>query len=519
MSYTKEDFEQFSNLLKEMAVSIVGFNDNKERCVKLPTGSISAQQFGSRILKSKKFIPKIVYDTIQAGDLQKFVREFCAQEDLVIEASAGATEHRTMLKEYTLAKDLNFTFDKEAQYFLVTPEDQISLVPAHHYISMMNIETPDEIAMPLIREYLPREPKGILKRKLLTGEMIDHINSYIPPDWMSYQGEVPDCLPKEIELLFNQITDEIDRKFFYHWLYQSITSRAMVYLVLCGHPAVGKNRIKAVIKALHGHHNTVDGKKNTLTGSFNSQLANNTYVHFDELKFTMEEENIMKEIPNGTIAIEEKFKDTTRATRLFCSMVISNNKPRDNYIAFDARKFAPLKLSSERLESVMDSDTINEFSKKIDFPDKETYDVKYIAQIGRWILKHGNHQKLFPQGEHRGQRFWELAHSSMFAWQKVVIKVLSDLKSYSREPERHLEELKNGRLLFSEVQTICGKEKKLKIRESDFPNDLSSAFYFLKIFRDVYGDPVYEVQPADDAVYGDFYIKKLVGKYRAEDLL
>ncbi len=516
--YSTDDFEQFDTLLEEMSMKIVGHIPGKQKCIKFTDCTLSDTTFANRINKSGKFRPRFLIKCIAAGDLEKFIIEYCTHKGFTIQVSETKLEHREMMKDYVLAKDVNFTLDKEPDYFLINDKDMISSLPAHHYISTMEIENPDRHAAPYIREYAPRSPHGITAKTVLSGETLDHINSYIPPSWLSFKGEVPDELPPEIDLLFKQIKNPMDRKFFLHWIYQSLTSRAQVYLILQGDPAVGKNRIKAVIKALHGSHNTVDGKKNSLTGNFNSQLANNTYVHFDEMKYTVDEENIMKEIPNGSIAIEEKFKDTTRSTRIYCSMIISNNKPRDNYIAFDARKFAPLTLSNKRLETVIPKSKIAEFSAKIDFDDAPTYDIAYIAQIGRWILKHGNSEKEFPQGEYRGPKFWELAHSSMFTWQKAIVKVLTQIEMHSKVPAQHIKALADGKLLYSQAQNIATKSKNLKIRDSDFPGDYTSAFYFLTIFRGLNGEKIFEVEPTDDHIYGDFTIK-LLEQTPAEDLL
>jgi len=515
MSYSLDDFQAFDSLLEEIPVKILGYVAGKSKCIKIPDAYISDTQLVNRIKKSEVWYPKSIAAIIKDGKMEDFVSEYCKHNGLIPASSPGAEEQKEMMKDFALAKDLDFTTDKEATYFLVNEKDMISMIPAHHYIHLNKIEQPEVIALPMIREYSPRDPQGIYKKKLISGEKVDHINSYIPPDWTSYEGETPDELPHEIELLFNQISDDTDRKFFLHWVYQSLTTQAKVYLVLNGDPAVGKNRINAVIRALHGHHNSVSGKKSTLTSNFNSQLSSNTYIHFDELKYSVEEEAVMKEIPNGSLSIEKKGEDATRSTRIFCSMVISNNKARDNYIAFDARKFAPLTLSQTRLEKVIPKTKITEFSDKIDYPDSPKYDVAYIAQIGRWILKHGNHQDLFPYGEYQGRKFWELAHSSMFHWQKAVVRVLTQLELHSKALNIHHKELKEGNMLFSTVQGIAVKSKNLKIKESDFPGDYSTARNFIDKFRGLNGVKVFETESVGDPIYGDFKIK-VIGEAEVE---
>src|SRR5690606_21243232 len=110
------------------------------------------------------------------------------------------------------------------------------------------------------------------------------------------------------------------------WLYHSMFKRSFVYLILCGAPGTGKNRLKLVLRALHGHINTIDGKRSTLIERFNSQLADSTLAWFDELHYNMEMENTMKELQNDSISIERKGIDATRSTSIHASLIISNNK-------------------------------------------------------------------------------------------------------------------------------------------------------------------------------------------------
>jgi hypothetical protein len=516
--YSDSDFKDFEEILKQINLKVVGFLPGKTKCIKFPDNTMSGTVLTKKIFTAKIFLNQNMHKILTNGEVENLAKAMCEHKGLMPNTSQIVEEQLESLQDFTLAKDMDFTTDKEPTYFLVNDDDRVSQIPAHHYISLMDIKEPDKAAMPLIRDYNPRGQKGLYKKKLTSREEVDHINAYIPPAWLSYEGEVPDELPREIEILFNQVTDEMDRKFFLHWIYQSITSRAQVYLVLCGDPAVGKNRMKSVIRALHGNHNSVDGKKSTLVGSFNSQLANCTYIHFDELKYTYDEENIMKEIPNGTVPIEEKFKNTTRSTKIHCSIVISNNKPRDNYISFDARKFAPITLSGKRLDSVLTKDEIQQFSEKIEFDDSPEFDIKYVAQIGRWILKHGNNEKLFRSGEYIGRKFWELAHSSMFHWQKATIKVLTDLPSHSKAVKMHSDMLERGEMWFSEVQQIAIKSRNIKIKDGEFPGDFTSAMYFLRTFRTIDGKPAFECYPSKDSIYGDFKIKS-IAKIPAEDLL
>lgn len=520
MTFKPEAHQEIEDLLKEINLEIIGYDGNKANPIKTRKGRKRPDMLNAAIDKIRgapilKKYPEV--GALLSDETEKLIEEYCLEKfpeegerDEVIKEKAKFVGHE-------LAQDILHT-GEEVEFFLVNDKGQISSVNPEYYIALNKIENPNLVAKPLIRVYEPREPQGVYANKLVSGEIVDHINSYIPPDWLEFSGASPDKLPDEVEKLFNQITNPMDKLYFFHWLYMSLTSRAPTYLILQGDPAVGKNRMKCVIRALHGHHNTVDGKKSTLTGTFNGQLADNTYIHFDELRYTMDEENIMKEIPNGTISIERKHKNATRASKIHCSMVISNNKPKDNYIAFDARKFSPITLSKDRLEKNMTKEEIGAMSSKIEYVDDAAFDIGYIAQIGRWILRHGNRPDLFPQGEYRGPKFWELAHSSMSAWQKASITVLTNLEFYAkRDWERVKEKLDSGTLLFTDIKKIIIPTKTLEVRDKDFPRDHSSAEYFLSVFRGLNGEKVFDVRPSEDKITGDFYIDILKPEAKVED--
>jgi hypothetical protein len=288
----------------------------------------------------------------------------------------------------------------------------------------------------------------------------------------------------------------------------------MVYLVLCGAPGVGKNTLKRVLKALHGDLNTVDGKKSTLTTQFNSQLSNGTLIWFDELRYNEAEENVMKEIPNDSISIESKGVDASRSTLLYGSYVISNNKPRDNYLSMDARKFAPINLTSKRLEESMDPKEIEELLNKLD-PTKETYDVQFISQMANWILKNCDSDE-WPNDEYRSEMFYVLTHTSMTKWQRKLMSIISDMKVGGHEyvkgkvNKAEVEKFKiygYGSISCSAMELLFESYNKAEKRNLIFP-EFSTVESFLTYYRDLSGNKVCKITKIPGNVNGDFIIEK-----------
>ena len=293
---------------------------------------------------------------------------------------------------------------------------------------------------------------------------------------------------------------EEEKEFFFEWLHASLFDRAPVFLVLSGAPGNGKNRLKLLLQALHGHKNSTTGKKSTLVEKFNSQLCEGTLLWFDELTYDISMENNMKELPNDYIAIERKGVDATRLSKIYASIVITNNGLRDNYIAFDSRKFVPLQLSENRLGDSMTSDEIKTFNSKVKDPASPTYDVAFIAQMAKWIKRRG-YKGTWNELEYKGPMFWKLAHSSMTVWQKKAVMLLLDDKSHTP-----IEPGPDG-YLWSAVTDSANRRNKDGLQRIP---DLSLSQAFFNRYRDIQGRVVFETKSVPKSIVGDFHVKVIL---------
>jgi hypothetical protein len=511
--------EKLENFFNDAKIDIYSYNPKRVKKFKTTEGDFDLARFSKRILSSQLYRHSEILEMASTNgrELESLLVEYCDKIGVIPKKRETPQDSASLLEGLVLYKDVSFSLDKEPKFFLGTPEGIVSDIPAHHYIALHRGENfdPGREAIPAVMEYSPREDLGIYTKETARGTRVRHINSYIPPKWMSYEGDLPDKLPTLFEKLINHIFPEkSERKFFFHWVYRSLVDRADTYLVLQGPPAVGKNRLKLHLRALHGDYNSVDGKRSTLTSQFNGQLLESTLVWFDELHYDMKDENTMKEIPNGSISIERKFENSTRSTQIHCSLVISNNKERDNYIAFDARKFSPVRLTDTRLDLVMTPEEIFQMSEKVESYNSPNYDLAYIAQIGRWILKHGE-DTTRKNCEYRGPKFWELAHSSMTSWQKWFIE-----KIFSRRKVKNKlsEIIESKKFLYSEFHELLmtGGDKK----RGPKPNipDLYTVRNFFEAFKDLDGEKIFKISSyeLDGTSIGDFYIKILKTPRMAE---
>lgn len=432
-------------------------------------------------------------------ELEKYIKEN------KIENAADAESTITIPEEYAhLTLNLEESHvGKDLRFFMTTEKERISQVSGYVYLRVCNIPENEalNICRRVISEYRARSGPGIVEQKNIVGEVKSIFNSYITPQWMDYEGELPDRLPPLFKkLVYHLFPLPIEREYFFNWLYASLFNRAFVYLVLCGAGGTGKNRLKLVMRALHGFTNTVDGKRSTLVERFNSQLADSTLAWFDELHYTIDTENVMKEIQNDTISIERKNFDATRSTKIYASLAISNNKPRDNYIAFDARKFAPLVVSPSRLDTAMTTEEITELTNKVENWESETFDIAFIAQIGRWIQKHGWTNK-WPTLEYKGPMFFKLAHTSMTRWQKKAAAMILEARP---QASHNITYEKEKGFLWSTMEEAS--QKKNGDKSLQFP-EFSTVKYFFDIFVDGKGVKAFETLPLEDSIMGDFWVK------------
>lgn len=514
--------KEFQEALGVAKIKINKFDPTKSRPVYCSLGTMDVKKFSSVLLE------RLGVNILKYPKLVEAAHDHAAMEDLL--GGFAEEEEKSPIvipagyEDYILNVDLS-AGSKEEAFFVSTKKDElVSRINGSTYISICNIPKGEvySIARHVIREYRPRGAPGIIQQvNRQTDEVENIFNTYVPPEWEKWRRENPrewDRLPSKppvlvIKLLKHLIPIEEERKYLYAWIYSSITSRAYVYLILCGAPGAGKNRLNLLLSALHGTGNFSNGKRSVLTERFNGQLDKRTLTWFDELKYDSEMENVMKEIQNDYLSIEKKGIDATSSTRIHPSMVISNNKPRDNFIAFDARKFAPLVVGDRDLKHSMTDEEIDTFSRKVDLKTQDDggkcgFDVKYIAQVAKWILKVGQaNLKRYHNLEYRGPMFWTLAHTSMTKWQKKAVSVVTDHAPGARagwDPNE-------GAFLWSAVEG-----KLLKRGSTDksitFP-DYSSVKAFFDIFRDGRGVKAFntKIVPGKN-IMGDFWIYPLTDK-------
>lgn len=496
MSTATPSLDQCIELLKLVGLKPISITDSGRIRTPIGTKTVDAviKQTTKEVAKvyksGKEMVMAYEYLTASPAEFMEVLVEGLVQTK---EVSTDLLD----LQKNTEALTLNVNLSDAEDIFLTNNDCIRSIVSAEVYAMVRGIPL-EELCLKarfVLPKYYPRIKDKLFYEKQDDGKEHTVLNTYTEPAWSKVELNEPKLPTLLIKILKHLVPIEEEREYLLDWIHSSLTNRARVYLLLCGVPGIGKTALKDLLRVLHGDTNFVAGKKSTLTTQFNSQLAEGTLLCFDELRYSEEEENVMKEIPNSTVSIEKKGVDATRGTEIYASLLINNNKLRDNYLGFDSRKFVPLTLNQERLETSVTPEEIQEFYTKI---SKETMDLDFVANIGQYIVKHGKSTK-WPNGEYKTPMFYRITHSSMAKWQKKLLELL-----------RKLEEKLPMDCSDLEAEFIKSTKKTNII----FP-DYSTVMYFLQIFRDLKGNKVYEVQEYLDSISGDFEIKL----FKEEDAL
>jgi hypothetical protein len=509
--------------LDAAGIVIKSYDPEKSRPVRTTEGTLTVGSFSQALMKALgkqlKNFPEILDGIQDHTEMERLLDEYAVEE---LGAGPGGS-CPPELSHLTLYVDTSSSDPGMKKYFCTTPDGFKDIsISGQYYIQKCGIG-PKEIvhrATGVVPKYLPHRPPGVHRLiNPVTQTPIDYYNSYVPPAWrlwkMRNPGEWAKLPAKPPSLVLRMIQHVIpskeERNYFYAWLYTSMTSRAYTFLVLCGLPGVGKNRLKLLIRALHGEYNSADGKKETFGANqskFNSQMEENTLIWFDELKYGPDMEPRMKEYQNEYISIERKGQDASRSTQIFCSMVISNNYPRDNYILFNSRKFAPLVLGNKALTAALTPEEIGELSEKLDDTHPK-FDVKMTAQIAKWITTIGpKHAAKWPNLEYQGPMYWKLAHTSMSRWQKIAVLALT--VENKNGPFKGWDATR-GAFLWSKVEEALRHKKEY---ESKDYRDASTVKAFFETYCDLEGKKVFEVENTTSNTLQDFWIRPIHGLVR-----
>lgn len=272
------------------------------------------------------------------------------------------------------------------------------------------------------------------------GQQVLKVNTYRPPKWRSYlffdpNNQFLECPDFIWEVLIHLFPDEKCRKFVIHWLYTALVGRNETYLVLNGKKGIGKGVFCLLARMLVGRENFTEAPDSLLSTHFNSALDKKRIIVMDEFKVGKSEHTKLKRYINKFQNIEKKGVDADKATEIYNSYIIQNNDVTDMYIESDDRRFSVVDISSIPLTKSINKEKLDKLVKRI-----EEEEERLAYDFGNWIYLQGKDLELDSFSVWRGEKFFELAYSSLYEWKKFLVDKITSreeseyaLKSLKRE--------------------------------------------------------------------------------------
>lgn len=514
------DDKLMGKLLDAAKVTIVGHVPNRSKPYSINGGrsvdmsglcNLLAKSLGQALYDYPSAVKAVMFDKDLNPALEEYLEiKFPAVEEVAQVEVDTAPEIPEMFRGLSLYMD-----PVCGTPFLVGGDGASRLNP-DMYAALHGIKESQMVRNSTImtRVYNPFDSRINCTVEMSDGAVIPAINIYQGPKWEKQYTDNNVDISLFTRLIEHLVVNEEELAYVYAWLKVAIEKRSYTYLILSGAGGVGKNILKEVLRALFGSSNLSDGKMSTIKERFNSQLDMTRIMFGDEWRFGFSEEATLKEIQNDTISIERKGVDQTRSTRIYCSMIIANNYPEHNYIAFDGRKFVPVELTKDMLPTTMASDEIALLKDKVT-EDSNRWDPNFVASIYRHILEVGDESK-FPNLEYKGPGFYKMANLTMFKWQKLLIEALTFLfegEAGTAPPERLFKKKnytaalvlsKGGYVNWNDLHILLDTSSR-NSGSNEYPGNLK-VNSFLKSYRDIYGRKIFEVTDIVPGTMEDFKI-------------
>ena len=245
------------------------------------------------------------------------------------------------------------------------------------------------------------------------------VNLYNAPEWRKLEDPKKPC-PARFKKFFQHLFPALeDRIHVIDWMKIAMLDRCESYLVLNGAKGIGKNLFTDICGALVGPEHYSLAPASLLSGTFNSVLDKNRLILLDELKVDKAAHTKLKRYINEDQSIEKKGFDADKSTKTYNSFIVANNDLVDMHIETDDRRFSVPDLTDVLLHNAFDQEFIDALVADIKDPE-------VIREFGYFVYNFDSDTGHTPFSVRKGKRFWELAYTSLYEWQKFIVdKILS----------------------------------------------------------------------------------------------
>ncbi len=253
-----------------------------------------------------------------------------------------------------------------------------------------------------------------------------HLNTYEPPKWKSdlhFKGvPIEPCeMPIEYDTFMRHLSpDDASRNYILDYLAASLRTKITTTLVFGGTVrGIGKSTFANIMAALHGEKNSEVCKQHILKKEFNAQVVNKTFLNFDEVRITTDEElESIKAYTNARIAAEGKGVESATVD-FYASILITNNTAGclSGVNAKDDRQFSVPILTTKELNS----DYFKNSKCGITSVEQLWKDPSLIDRFARYLY-HRDLSNFDKNKNFKSAQYDELIRSSVFEWHNFLLE-------------------------------------------------------------------------------------------------
>lgn len=247
-----------------------------------------------------------------------------------------------------------------------------------------------------------------------------------------------------VELMEHVFADQESIEYVYAWLYFAMTDRNHCYLLMHSAQGIGKGTLCLILSKLVGDSNFATSGEDSFDSRFNGELMYRRVVYFDEVFITGERMSKIRALTNKYVRYESKGHQAVDMEN-FASFIISNNTDdpagRKNLISYEDRRFSVPNMGTGNLQMTKGQEWIDKLYHKIE------EDPEFIANIGWWIMDHGDQGKFTPTLPFKSDSFYDMVEDALNNWQKNIIEKIESRKNYRYNIAKLKEELRGtGRI-------------------------------------------------------------------------
>jgi len=327
------------------------------------------------------------------------------------------------------AFDLFIDLENNVRFFYDMQRREVSSINVDAWLSLLNKDESEVLKSSMKPAKTSYEPYDITPIKTISesGGNFALINLYSPPAWRLTPEKPAKCPPIIDRVLDHLFPFTEEREYVENWLFQALTGRNEVYLVLNGAKGIGKGVFTSLLRSLVGRQNYSEAPVALLISNFNAILDQKRVVVMDEFRVGKKEHTRLKRFANRYQNIEKKGFDATEAVETYNSYLIANNDLSDMFLEYDDRRFSVPQLTSKALTEIMGQEEIAELTQELDNEESDL-----IKEFGYYIFFNGENSKFNEFSVLKTKRFYDLVYASLTEWQKFIVdKVLSrEAESY-----------------------------------------------------------------------------------------